>query len=106
MTIAIADTIVLPHQRVAEAVQCSGTVVRCDVIGSPATLQRGARGWASNDVTQQSAQNVNKSPGVATSYIRPCGQRSSGSVGRDSDGTWMLLPIRIGNMRYEETDVR
>ena len=38
-----------------------------------APLQRGARVQPPNDVTQQSAQNVNKSPGVATSYIRPWG---------------------------------
>ena len=58
------DTTVLPQQSVAEA-------VRCDIIGRPALLQRGARGQPPNDVTQQSAQNVNKSPGVATFYIRP-----------------------------------
>ena len=44
-------------------------MVRCDVIGRLA--HRGARGQPPSDVTQQSAQNVNKSPGVATSYIRP-----------------------------------
>ena len=49
--------------------QYGGTVVRCDVIGRAAPLQRGARGQPSNDVTQQSAQNVNKSPGVATALL-------------------------------------
>ena len=44
-------------------------MVWCDVIGRLA--HRGARGQPPNDVTQQSAQSVNKSPGVATSYIRP-----------------------------------
>ena len=51
-------------------------MVRCDVIGRLA--HRGARGQHPNDVTQQSAQNVNKSPGVATSYIRPCAARPAG----------------------------